>query len=840
MKKIIILGIVSIFLLTSFNSIINAGEENTSDNIITAYSFETPVFSKVDINNTIYDSITIEGAPCIGNPGEPLLPGKGSYILLPPNSKVSNIVVNPGEMISLGSGYLVEPADEPVRLSEVDSAPLPVPDDKIYSSNELFPGTFYSEVGTYGCKGYTILVLQLHPVQYIPASGELFYYPDLMVNVETIEETRDNSLFRGTQEDNDDVSTMVDNPSMGNMYMEELQSETLQSTPSSPMNYDLLIITNNSLKSGFEPLKQAHNAEGLNTLICTVENIYSHFQGVDNAEKIRNFIKYTYTMYGIEYVLLGGDTDIIPARYFGVYDACDIVWDQIPSDLYYAGLDGRWTNSETPKPAHKDISINDPGVTGSGGLLMEGPELNSTDYVVGTDSMEWVVKKSNESGFGICKLTFNPPLDLSGERWLNFQAQYIGYNHCPFPAYSRIILQDTIGRKLKCHPPTFLCIEGSLFEWESFHFNIPKKNNFNYYAVKSISFHINFQFIPWPIYPQNEFFKLDGIYFSDWLDEVWGEPEEADLYAEVYVGRACVDNAIETNNFVSKTLAYMNTNTDEDLYLKKVLLAGELLAGDANDPLTNWGGDNLNQLIGICRKWGYKTIGIPRDKYTIDKLDDKDWEKYGWPKPAQCEGGWPKSEIINRINTNVHIINHDGHSYYNYNMKMDNSDVDALTNTDSCFIYSHGCMAGGFDNPEGYDCIAEHFTVKTNHGAFAGIWNSRYGWFIRYITDGAGQRFNREFWDAVFGENIKVIGKANQDSKEDNIWRINNNDMRYTYYELNLFGDPSIQLKLVDSGNNQNQPNSQSNNQPSSQSSTQSGSTSQQSTTTTSSTSTRK
>ena len=717
MKKMLVLGILSIFLLTSFNSIINADEENTCAKIIITYSFKSPVISKVNINNTMYDSINIDDTPCDGNPDEPMLPGKGSYILLPPNSRINNIVVNPGEMVSLGSGYLVEPAGESVPLSDIDNAPLPVPDEEIYSSTEAFPGTFFSEIGTYSCRGYTVLVLKLNPVQYIPASGELFYYPDLTVNVETVEETKDNSLFRGLQEDNNDVIEKVDNPSIGNMYMEELQS-----TPVSPFGYDFLIITSESLKSGFEPLAEAHNDTGLKTLISTVEYIYSHYPGVDNAEKIRNFIKYAYNNWHIEYVLLGGDCNIIPVKNLSAFSTNE--FDQIPSDLYYAGLNGAWNNPETPKPINKDISIKDPGVIGSGSFMMDDPELNFTDYIVGTDSMQWrVLRKPNESGIGICKLTFNPSLDLSDERWLNFQAKY---DDSQYAIFGGIILRDSIGRVLVCHPPKFFV--PSTKEWKSYHFSIPKKNNFNYHAVKSISFCMA---LWWNMYPypqeQDDVLKLDGIYFSDWCDELWGEPEEADLYAEVYLGRACVGNVADANNFVSKTLTYMNI-IPEDPYLKKILLVGELLIGKANDKFANWGDKYMDELINICRKWGYKTVGIPSAKYSIDKLYDGDWEKYGWPEPVvgDRESGWPKSEIIDRINNNVYIINHLGHSNYEYNMKMNNSDVDSLNNNDLCFIYSAGCLAGGFDDP---DCIAAHFTAKSVHGAFAGIWNSRYGWF---------------------------------------------------------------------------------------------------------------
>ena len=142
--------------------------------------------------------------------------------------------------------------------------------------------------------------------------------------------------------------------------------------------------------------------------------------------------------------------------------------------------------------------------------------------------------------------------------------------------------------------------------------------------------------------------------------------------------------------------------------------------------------------------------------------------------------GWPKEEIINRINNGVHLINHDGHAYYDYNMRMTNGDVNALTNDHKfCFVYSQGCMSGGFDNPEGGDCIAEYFTVKNTQGAFAGIWNARYGFFWSYSTDGDSQRYHRQFWDAVFGENIREIGRANHDSKEDNLFLIQRSCMRW-------------------------------------------------------------
>lgn len=826
MKKIIILGIISILTLTSFSNFISAVEQTGNDNIITAYSFESPIFSKININNTLYDSISINGAPCDGNPGEPMLPGKGAYILLPPNSQVSNIVVDPGEMICLGSDYLIEPAGEPIPLLELANVKMPMPDQEIYSSSDMFPGELYSEIGTYRFRGHDIFVFKLNPVQYIPASGELFYYPVLTVNVETVEETKDNSMFRGLQEDNKDVSMKVGNPNMVSTYM-----HTLQST-SAYLKYDLLIITSDALKSGFEPLKQAHDSNGLKTLIYTVEDIYNNYTGFDNQDKIRNFIKHAYSVYGIEYVLLGGDHEIIPARYLD-YPKTSLI-DSVPSDLYYACLDGDWNGPDkNPYPPNKDISIND-GVIVNGKGRLNDPVIDTTNYITGGSSM--LCTFNNKSGdTGSLVLKFNPPLAASSstlKRWFRFSTN--GFDNFSV----NVTMWKINGEPLLIHVNQ--AVSYSLIE-----------------PIDSWKSHLSAGIIPLLVYKlavfrekiakieievklheqvtEDDFIRFDGIYFSDTSDLIFGEIGEEDLYAEVYVGRACVDNLYDVSNFTTKTISYMNLDKIKDeSYLKKVLMVGELLL---EVPYACWGGDLMDNLIGKCYKYGYKTQGFPKNNnFNIDKLYDRDWED-----PNPWINGWPKSEIINRINNDVHIINHAGHSYYDHNMRLDNSDViNSLNNNKLCFIYSQGCLAGGFDNPEGYDSIAEYFTVKTNKGAFAGIWNAREGFGNFLIGDGFSQVFHRHFWNAVFKENITIISKANQVSKEANIWRLNLDTAtgliyRVIYYELNYFGDPSIQFKYLDSSLTQSQSTPQiipmQQTQPSSETSTETSHTTMESTT---------
>jgi len=141
------------------------------------------------------------------------------------------------------------------------------------------------------------------------------------------------------------------------------------------------------------------------------------------------------------------------------------------------------------------------------------------------------------------------------------------------------------------------------------------------------------------------------------------------------------------------------------------------------------------------------------------------------------------------------------------------TDVDDLENDKPFFVYSQGCYPGAFDNwnYEGHyttcDSIGEHL-VTSEHGAFAVIMNSRYGWGTFDSTDGPSQRYDREFFDAIFGESITELGWANQDSKEDNIGSVIGEEippggapgdwmgvMRWCYYTINLLGDPTVKLR---------------------------------------------
>ena len=160
------------------------------------FSFSEPVATKSEMNG--YDTIVLDDLACMGGPGEPVIPFKTVRILLPADKIIDDVEVSPGEKLVLEQSLMIEPGQEPVPLSLLDEENLrniagyvldeqinvfTEPDPVIYNSDDAFPGVIYKEGSIQNCCGYSILILNLFPVQYIPKQGKVFYYKDMTVNV---------------------------------------------------------------------------------------------------------------------------------------------------------------------------------------------------------------------------------------------------------------------------------------------------------------------------------------------------------------------------------------------------------------------------------------------------------------------------------------------------------------------------------------------------------------------------------------------------------------------------------------------------------------------------------
>ena len=276
---------------------------------------------------------------------------------------------------------------------------------------------------------------------------------------------------------------------------------------------------------------------------------------------------------------------------------------------------------------------------------------------------------------------------------------------------------------------------------------------------------------------------LDGDYNSD-NDSWYGERNDGvnsdiiDLYAEVFIGRASVDNTDQIENFVKKTLAYEAYEWGVTPHLEKAESVGEYVWSGSG----GWGAGYVERCIDYCGEYGHDTHGISSNVYKVQPLYERDIQ-------------YSEIDLIQDINNGVNFINHLGHSSPTYCMRFTPDDIFNFTNTYYSFWYSQGCHPGQFHMAD--ECISEAWTVYSN-GGFAAIMNTGYGYGSNDNYDGSDNRFAREFWDALnnSAEKISRLGPANQDSKEDNMWHIDDgNQMYHNCYSTSLFGDPYVQIK---------------------------------------------
>jgi hypothetical protein len=344
---------LSLFIfLAVFCSVLCNDLYGQEEDIIVSYKIQPPQAQKVKLTMDrkgekigTFDRVYLADTHLFGEPGEPVLPRKTARILLPPGYEIKDVKVKSTRETRMKGEFLVEPGQVPVPTSR-DTFTYTPPNAGIYKSERPFPKRIYSQPTYHKYRGFNIAVIEYVPFKYLPAKGQLFYYQDVRFTlILTKKEETARSLLRKKESDIEKVKKWIDNPGILKYYKKEI--EKIKSQPQTlglvPASRDMAIVTNADLKPTFQSYATWRRSNrGIRTTVYDIADILANYTIGDDAEKLRNFIIDTYNTWGIEYVLLGGDVEIVPYRELfceaGGYQA------DIPADIYFAGLDGNWDN----------------------------------------------------------------------------------------------------------------------------------------------------------------------------------------------------------------------------------------------------------------------------------------------------------------------------------------------------------------------------------------------------------------------------------------------------------------------------------------------------------------
>jgi hypothetical protein len=256
-----------------------------------------------------YDTVSLPDGGFLVETGKPMLPTQLLYVALPADMAVTGVRVVEARTMELSGQYRLLPAQPPRRLSDpmTDASFVP-PDPAIYRSRGIYPPQAATLMGQCDLAGQAMAVVQLCPLQYIPADGRLILCTSMTLVLEGVSgyacgdylPTHVSETARDYLENT--VATLVVNP------------------------------------SDFQPLADWKTKKGMPANIVTTTWIYANYTG-SNVEKIRAFVQDAYTNWGTMFFLLGGDTAYVPyhSRTFSSVDP-----DPVPNDTYYADFDEDW------------------------------------------------------------------------------------------------------------------------------------------------------------------------------------------------------------------------------------------------------------------------------------------------------------------------------------------------------------------------------------------------------------------------------------------------------------------------------------------------------------------
>ncbi len=285
-----------------------------------------------------YQQISFEGCMQTALAGNPSLPYQMVSLVLPQGTEAESIEVELSDFQEVEGNISLFPYQPSRTVGDNEKRDLIV-NEAVYASKGVYPAENHGVVTTQYKNGYGFANAAFTPVQYIPSEGKVMYARTANVRVNTKASKADHSnMLWGTEEIKNTVRRLAQNPEMVDTYNTQGREVT---------NYDVLIITDAQYVDSYAEYCDYYNSIGMRNRIATTADIYATMTGVDNQDKIRNYIIQEYQNNGIMMVVLGGDVNIIPYRGFFCQVQSSSLYESsnIPADLYYNGLDGTWNDN---------------------------------------------------------------------------------------------------------------------------------------------------------------------------------------------------------------------------------------------------------------------------------------------------------------------------------------------------------------------------------------------------------------------------------------------------------------------------------------------------------------
>jgi hypothetical protein len=308
--------------------------------------------------------IEMEGFGYLMAPGKPMLPARSFSIALPPGSHVQSVEVEGLNARQITGRFNIAPAPPilpKVAFPQFQERIKELRDEwertyrATYSTDAAYPEERGKFKGSGTLRKYSYASVSFYPFSYHPQSGRLVYYPAAQISIEYELPSPDTDEAQKVEEMMWDelADARASRLFVNYDQIRELYQPAGSSRGNKSQSHNYVIITSGALQSAIVASNFLDWKTSLGydvEIVLTTDTQIAGQAGRDLAEKIRNFLRYHYIPWGIEYVLLVGDYAAVPMRYCypdpsnhanGAGNPAAWPWaGDVPTDYYYADLSG--------------------------------------------------------------------------------------------------------------------------------------------------------------------------------------------------------------------------------------------------------------------------------------------------------------------------------------------------------------------------------------------------------------------------------------------------------------------------------------------------------------------
>jgi hypothetical protein len=289
-----------------------------------------------------YDVVNLRGGGHLSSPGMPWVVARQYSIALPSGAEVKSLRVATISDLALSGSYNLVPSQVPVKIGEsLDGIDFISPDPNAYSSSADYPPVPAVLLGQTDLAGQSFAVVEVYPLSYVASEKKLTLHSSISIVLECssgyvckdylpetvsdpVRQSYD-ALLRSIAVNPEDVN--AESRAAG-------ASKSTLLPPSGP--FDHIMIASSADAPYWNDLMVWHNKKGVRDTILTTSYIYANYSGVDNQERIRNFVIDAHNTWGTLYFLMCGEHGDVPFKFKSYVD------ESIPSDEYYADFDDDW------------------------------------------------------------------------------------------------------------------------------------------------------------------------------------------------------------------------------------------------------------------------------------------------------------------------------------------------------------------------------------------------------------------------------------------------------------------------------------------------------------------